>query len=505
MTTLWTLLFVPVAAQAAGGAGDEAKLPPIRDRLATRPIIRAEAEKDGGGGEKKSARLLGAKDLNDPLKALNTPELLKKHFEEYDEWIRQNAGQLGDSIRKGHPLYDLAVEDPVKFNVLLYELARAMDDRGQDRAYVTAIQAMRNDPAFREWITTYAAEYAQSLGEDETPHKTAANLKDVSYKDVTERLLGSGDDDLVKAAAELVGIEDEDRDLVTRLAGTATLSDEDEGEISIDPEPQGLRDYFDEKVKQIKRALERAIEQAGQSSSGGSDVKVEVSEKDRIPEETLPTTSELWTFSALTKGTQELHTVALAREYARYAAEIAHHRARASLQKMIDGSTDRPRRAFEILLAGLLAQHQQLSTLSAAATPAAAQLRSALSSAATEQAARLMAAQADRALARHVREESRAPRGYGEFRRAGIDDRGRERTDYKAGENFKNSGNDGFETPLQQRMAQSARGLSVGRESGSSGSGGGGFGGGGIRVVCEWDDQKKKVVCRIELPGSIGN
>lgn len=498
----WLLVWILPTSQDAGGAAGtarEAGLPPVPERLGVRPLAPAKKAKESSEGHgSKGVRLPGTPASGEELAKLLSDPLLAAHAEHVAEWIKDNSDALKQAAQDS-PLKQLAVSDPVAYNVLTYQLLLATLERGQDRQFVTELLSMRDDPAWKDWVSSYARKLLENISDDETPGKIAqgSDVKDVSYRDVLKDRLGKEEEDLVKAAGEMAGIADEDLQLVRDFAGEARLSDEKKGDIEVEPakDDQGVRRKLDDKVKEYKRAIDRAIDQARSSQGGaGGEAKVEAPEEDRIPPEVLPTGSELWQLGALPKTTRELQASALAREYARHAVRIAAERARIALGRMIDGASDRSKTAYQILAAHLNAQEALIENDSDAATPLAAQLRQSLGVAASHIVAALKGEQGARALAQIAHDASRAPRGFGQLQRAGIDEKGRTRTDWKAGEHFEGANDRVVKTPLDQRASRFAGNLT---SQGDPVTGGGGL---TVRLVCK-RDKDGKVKCTIELPG----
>lgn len=503
-----TLVLLFCQAGSAGGGGeDEGKLSPHPDRLKTRPMIPAREKDAQGSDDRKALTLLGSGDASERLRKLMGDEMLNAQAKHIDRWIGQNLSQIEQMASKS-PLYDdLIVRDPALFNVVKLYLLLAMAERGQDRAYVSAAMGKRDDPAWNEWYSTYTRKLLDEIESgDRSVGEIAAEMEKVGFGDVLEDRLGKSDEELLASAKELAGVSDEDVELVEALAGTARLADEEEGRIEIDTEADGLRKKYDEKVKEIKQALERAIEQARPGSR--SEVKVELDEKDRIPPEVLPTTSQLADISVMRDGAKDFHTTALARELARYAVRVAYERAATALDRMARAASGRPRTAFQILSAHLDVQRTELEQVSAAATPAAAQLRRALDAAARDRLTRLKGIQESRALDELAREKSTQPEEFGGFRQAGVDvdEAGnRKKEEYTAGEHFRGAGSDRrIETPLDRRADRHAPALTatddpVSRAGRRGWGGGGGGGGSGMRFVCRMKDGK--FVCEIVVPG----
>ena len=454
MTAISTLLPILLLSLQGQGTAADGQLSPVPGRLMVRPSIAAKKKNGDRSSSKNTTRLLGAPHAHKQLAELMADPKYATHIQHISKWISQNQQDVQQAA-KDSPLKKLAVEDPVAYNVATFYMLLAKLEQGQDRQLAISLLSMRDEPAFREWISAYAKRFVEELSGDKTPAETVAELQEVTYKDVLKDRLGKDDDDLIESGSELAGVEDEDRQIIRNLAGTITLSDEKEGELTIEPEPAGLRQYYDQKVKDYHKAIEKAVQQASQGGSGTGEVKVDSPEEDRVPKEALPTTHELWQMSAMAKGATELHTVALAREYARFATRVVYERAYTGLRRMADAATARPAKAFEILLAHLRAQRIDLEDLSAAATPAAAQLRRALNTATAHMNTARMSLGADRALKRHVRTATRAPTGFGHLRRAGVDEKGRERTDYKPGEHFRQANDRLVQTPWEKRIAQS--------------------------------------------------
>lgn len=484
--------------QAASGGGEE-KLAPHADRLRVRPVVPADPQ-EGQGGRADPTTLVGTPAANDAIKAMLGDPMLSAHARELADWIQKNSDTL-EQLAKDSPLYDdLIVRDPALYNVVTLILSASLSRRAEDRAFVSALLAKRSDPAYSEWVDSYTRRLIEKIEEDKTPASTVAGLGDVDHKDVVRDRLGRADDDLLEAAAELAGVADEDKDLVRKLAGGVRLEDGREGKISVETEASGLRDHLDEKLKSIKQSLTQAVEQAAPGSN--QKVTVELSAEDRIPEETIPTTSQLGELHAMRKADGEFHVTALAREYARYATRVAYERARRALDRMAAAAGGRAAVAFGILLSHLEAQRTEMETLSAAASPAAAQLRSALAAASQRRLADLESVQSARALSMHRREKSTQPEEFGGFRRAGVDEKGEAQRDYTPGDHFTGEAGGGrrLQTPMDRRLDRGAGGFSADEDPVSrSGRRSWGGGGGGIRLVCRMKDGK--FVCELEIPG----